>query len=215
MNPALRDAGLSALVALGLFAPMLGLRTENGPAGLYLTSRPVLLVSAVAAVFFGRLALLAWRGRPGAYSGNRSVAEALKRVSPYLTPALLALALVLPLVSGRYTIDLGILVLTYVMLGWGLNIVVGLAGLLDLARGVWRTRAYGDFWSHVLVAEGSVDLSCEAEVSLWDLAALDVLVTEAGGTFTDLSGRPGPGGGSVLASNGLLHPAALNALAAR
>ena len=132
MNPNLRDAGLSALVALGLFAPMLGLRTENGPAGLYLTSRPALLVWAVLAVFFGRLVLLAWRGRPGAGVPVRGVAEALKRASPFLTPALLALALVLPLVSGRYTIDLGILVLTYVMLGWGLNIVVGLAGLLDL-----------------------------------------------------------------------------------
>ena len=132
MNPNLRDAGLSALVALGLFAPMLGLRTENGPAGLYLTSRPALLVWAVVAVFFGRLALLAWRGRPGAGVPVHGMAEALKRASPFLTPALLALAFVLPLVSGRYTIDLGILVLTYVMLGWGLNIVVGLAGLLDL-----------------------------------------------------------------------------------
>jgi histidinol-phosphatase len=88
-------------------------------------------------------------------------------------------------------------------------------GLLDLAGSVWRTRAYGDFWSHVLVAEGAVDISCEPEVSLWDLAALDVLVTEAGGTFTDLAGRPGPGGGSAVASNGILHDVALSTLAAR
>ena len=47
-----------------------------------------------------------------------------------------------------------------------------LDGLLDLGRAVWRTRAFGDFWSHVLVAEGAVDISCEPEVSLWDLAAL-------------------------------------------
>lgn len=91
----------------------------------------------------------------------------------------------------------------------------GGGGLLALAATVWRTRAYGDFWSHVLVAEGAVDLSCEPQVSLWDLAALDVVITEAGGTFTDLSGCPGPAGGSVLASNGRLHQDALNTLARR
>ncbi len=91
----------------------------------------------------------------------------------------------------------------------------GVGALLALAGAAWRTRAYGDFWSHVLVAEGAVDLSCEPAVSLWDLAALDVLVTEAGGTFTNLSGRPGPAGGSVLASNGLLHRVALDTLARR
>ena len=53
---------------------------------------------------------------------------------------------------------------------------------------MWRTRAYGDFWSHMLVAEGAVDMSCEPEVSLWDLAALQPIVEEAGGRFTDLSG---------------------------
>jgi histidinol-phosphatase len=87
-----------------------------------------------------------------------------------------------------------------------------LGAFLDLTRGVWRTRAYGDFWSYTLVAEGAVDLACEPEVSLWDLAALDVLVREAGGRFTDLDGTPGPAGGSAVASNGLLHDAALAAL---
>jgi histidinol-phosphatase len=77
---------------------------------------------------------------------------------------------------------------------------------------VWRTRAYGDFWSYVLLAEGAVDLACEPEVSVWDLAALDVVVREAGGTFTDLSGVPGPTGGSALATNGQLHDAALGLL---
>jgi histidinol-phosphatase len=80
-----------------------------------------------------------------------------------------------------------------------------LAGFLELTRAVWRTRAYGDFWSHVLVAEGAVDISAEPEVSLWDLAALQPIVEEAGGSFTDLSGRPTPDGGSVVATNGLLH----------
>jgi histidinol-phosphatase len=84
-----------------------------------------------------------------------------------------------------------------------------LDGFLDLARSVWRTRGYGDFWSYCLLAEGAVDIACEPEVSLWDLAALDVIVREAGGRFTDLSGVPGPGGGSALATNGVLHDAAL------
>jgi histidinol-phosphatase len=65
----------------------------------------------------------------------------------------------------------------------------------------------------VLLAEGAVDIACEPEVSLWDLAALDVIVREAGGQFTDLSGAPGPAGGSAVASNGVLHPDVLTALA--
>ena len=89
-----------------------------------------------------------------------------------------------------------------------------LPGLLRLSSEVWRTRAYGDFWSHVLVAEGGVDASFEPEVSLWDLAALQVVVEEAGGRFTDLSGVCGPDGGSVVCSNGLLHDEVLRALAA-
>ena len=80
-----------------------------------------------------------------------------------------------------------------------------LPGLLQLSREVWRTRAYGDFWSHVMVAEGAVDASFEPEVSLWDLAPLQVVVEEAGGRFTDLSGRARPDGGSVVCSNGVLH----------
>ena len=70
-----------------------------------------------------------------------------------------------------------------------------LDGFLDLTRSVWRTRAYGDFWSYCLLAEGAVDIACEPEVSVWDLAALDVIVREAGGRFTDLTGAPGPAGG--------------------
>jgi histidinol-phosphatase len=92
--------------------------------------------------------------------------------------------------------------------GWG-------PGFAALTGSVWRTRAYGDFWSHVLVAEGAVDISCEPEVSLWDLAALQVIVEEAGGRFTDLSGRRGPAGGSVVCTNGLLHDEVLARLAGR
>jgi histidinol-phosphatase len=80
-----------------------------------------------------------------------------------------------------------------------------LGGLLDLGRSVWRTRAYGDFWSHMLVAEGAVDVCAEPVVSLWDLAALMVIIEEAGGKFTDLSGRRTPDGGSAVSTNGLLH----------
>jgi histidinol-phosphatase len=88
-----------------------------------------------------------------------------------------------------------------------------LEGLLGLSRRCWRTRAYGDFWSHVLVAEGAVDASFEPEVSLWDLAPLQVIVEEAGGTFTHLSGRARPDGGSAVCSNGLLHAEVLAGLA--
>ena len=88
-----------------------------------------------------------------------------------------------------------------------------LDGLLDLTRKCWRTRAFGDFWSHVLVAEGAVDASFEPEVSLWDLAPLQVIVEEAGGRFTSLEGEARPDGGSAVCSNGLLHDAILAGLA--
>ena len=79
---------------------------------------------------------------------------------------------------------------------------------------VWRVRAYGDFYSYCLVAEGAVDIAAEPEVKLWDLAPLDILVREAGGTFTNLDGVAGPHGGSAVASNGVLHEAVLGALSA-
>jgi histidinol-phosphatase len=90
-----------------------------------------------------------------------------------------------------------------------------LEGLLQLSRDSWRTRAFGDFWSHVLVAEGAVDASFEPEVSLWDLAPLQVIVEEAGGRFSTLEGEARPDGGSCVCSNGLLHDEVLAALRAR
>jgi histidinol-phosphatase len=81
-----------------------------------------------------------------------------------------------------------------------------------LTDSVWRVRAYGDFYSYCLLAEGAVDIAAEPEVKLWDLAPLDLLVREAGGTFTNLDGVPGPHGGSAVATNGLLHSAVLGAL---
>ena len=80
---------------------------------------------------------------------------------------------------------------------------------VDLLRTCWRTRAYGDFWSYMLLAEGGVDIACEPELALHDMAACSIVVTEAGGRFTDLEGRPGPHGAGAYATNGLLHDAVL------
>ena len=79
-------------------------------------------------------------------------------------------------------------------------------------RRCWRTRAYGDFWSYMLLAEGAVDLAVEPELEVYDMAALDVIVREAGGRFSSLDGTDGPFGGNALASNGHLHEAALSFL---
>ncbi len=81
--------------------------------------------------------------------------------------------------------------------------------LLSLARRCWRTRGFGDFWTYMLIAEGVAEVGCEPVVSLWDLAAPQVIVEEAGGTFTDLGGVRTADGGDALATNGLLHEQAL------
>ncbi|MBO0841042.1 MAG: histidinol-phosphatase, partial [Sciscionella sp.] len=83
---------------------------------------------------------------------------------------------------------------------------------LRLVDACWQSRAFGDFWQHCLVAEGVIDIAVEPVVSPWDVAAVRVLVTEAGGTFTDLAGRPRHDGGSALSTNGRLHRAALDVL---
>ncbi|MGB9376313.1 MAG: histidinol-phosphatase [Mycobacteriales bacterium] len=84
---------------------------------------------------------------------------------------------------------------------------------LNLTRAVARTRAFGDFWSHMLVAEGAVDISCEPlGLALHDLVALQPIVEEAGGKFTDLSGEPRPDRGSVVCTNGKLHDEVLDVL---
>ena len=82
-----------------------------------------------------------------------------------------------------------------------------------LTRRCWRTRAYGDFWSYMLLAEGGVDIACEPELALHDMAACSIVVTEAGGRFSDLEGVPGVVGGNAVATNGRLHDAVLNRLA--
>ena len=85
---------------------------------------------------------------------------------------------------------------------------------VDLMRGCWRTRAYGDFWSYMLLAEGAVDIATEPELALHDMAALDVIVREAGGRFTSIDGADGPVGPGALATNGVLHRVALDQLSA-
>jgi histidinol-phosphatase len=81
--------------------------------------------------------------------------------------------------------------------------------LLDSA---WRTRGLGDFWSHMLVAEGAVDVAIEPSLALWDMAALDLIVREAGGRFTSLDGVDGPFGPNAISTNGALHSAILEAI---
>jgi len=131
---AVKEAALAALVALGLFVFLIGLHTDQGPTGaLVVTTRFATLALVVAMVFVGSLAraLIFERGiapRP------RWLGQMLQRLGQFAGPALLAFAVAVPFAfyHNRYVLDLGIVVLTYVMLGWGLNIVVGLAGLLDL-----------------------------------------------------------------------------------
>ncbi len=76
----------------------------------------------------------------------------------------------------------------------------------------WRTRGIGDFWSHMLVAEGAVDVAIEPSLALWDMAALDIIVREAGGSFTNTAGHNGPFGGSGVSTNGILHNAVIDGL---
>jgi histidinol-phosphatase len=89
-------------------------------------------------------------------------------------------------------------------------------GLLDnflqMAIRAQRARGFGDFWMHMLVAEGAADVAAEMEVSIWDLAAVQVIVEEAGGRFTDIAGQATPSGGSAVSTNGLLHDEVLKVL---
>jgi histidinol-phosphatase len=93
---------------------------------------------------------------------------------------------------------------------WG-----GPPAYLELVERCYADRAFGDFWSHMLVAEGVCDIGIDPIVSLWDLAALQVIVEEAGGCFTDFSGQARPDGGSALSTNGLLHEEARAILTSR
>jgi histidinol-phosphatase len=87
------------------------------------------------------------------------------------------------------------------------------SGLQQLLDTTWRQRAYGDFWSHMLVAEGAVDIAAEPQLETYDMAALIPIVEEAGGRLTAYDGSPALGGGCALATNGLLHDQVVAALA--
>ena len=143
----LKDSALFALVTLGLSIPVVAYRTDLGQGtGLELTGRWGVVAALCGAVFVLRLAQRLVLGEVARRRETRRLASAeaapaATRAGRVLGPLTLAVALTLPLLAalasgslaeGRYWIDLGILILTYVMLGWGLNIVVGLAGLLDL-----------------------------------------------------------------------------------
>ena len=136
---ALKDAAMAALVAFGLFFFLIGLHTDQGPTGaLVVTPRWTQLAIIVGAVFLGAFARALIFGREPVTLGRAMPAvlsQSLAKVGRLVGPALLAFALLVPVLfyHDRYLLDLGILVLTYVMLGWGLNIVVGL--LLNRIQG--------------------------------------------------------------------------------
>ena len=138
LRSAFKRASLGALVALGLFGPLIGLRSDQGPTGaLEVTPRWSWLAIAIAAVFLGTFVrALLFGTEPVVVEGRlpKSMQRLIAPVGRLVAPAILLFALAVPVLffNNRYLLDLGILVLTYVMLGWGLNIVVGLAGLLDL-----------------------------------------------------------------------------------
>ena len=136
---AVKDAGIAGLIALAIFAPTLGLRTVTAPGGLDLIQRWDAVALAVAVVVAGRFLLHLWfwqrdRGVELPSAPRAAVTDKLTAIGRFAAPALLGFAVLFPFLpwTDRYLLDLGVLVLTYVMLGWGLNIVVGLAGLLDL-----------------------------------------------------------------------------------
>ncbi len=137
---ALKEAGITAFLAILLAIPLVGFQTVETGNGLALDTRMLWVAGIGVAVFAGRLGLIAWRTRKGAGSGNvatRGVSflgEGFHTVMPWIALAAIAFAVVMPFLpfANRTVVDLATLVLIYVMLGWGLNIVVGLAGLLDL-----------------------------------------------------------------------------------
>jgi branched-chain amino acid transport system permease protein len=153
---AVKEAALAACVAFGLFVLLIGIRTDQGPTGaLVISTRFGTLAQIVAAVFIGRLLLAISRGQTRISLDDfvpPPLKTAVMRLSPYAAAAFIAFAIVVPVVfyGNRYWLDLAILIVTYTMLGFGLNIVVGLAGLLDL--GYVAFYAVGAY-SYALIAQ--------------------------------------------------------------
>ena len=135
---ALKRALVAAAIAFGLFALLIGIKTDTGPTGaLVLHGRPHELAVIVLVVFVGALArelIIGERRLELRHFVPAALAKRAQLLPRLAAPALLGFALIVPILffHNRYLLDLAIMILTYVMLGWGLNIVVGLAGLLDL-----------------------------------------------------------------------------------
>jgi branched-chain amino acid transport system permease protein len=172
----LKDAAAVAFMAFLIFGPFLGLQLGDSNAGnLTLSTRPELLALAVVAVFFARLGMLIWQEyRPARLPGTE-LALKVQESGRFIAPALLVFAVALPLIPGvqNVYIDLGVLIMTYVMLGWGLNIVVGLAGLLDL--GYVAFYAVGAY-SYAL-------LSTTFNMSFWECLPISGLLAACWGIF--------------------------------
>ncbi len=153
---AVKEAAIAALVAFGLFVLLIGIRTEQGPTGaLVLTTRFGALAAIVGAVFVGDLVWALVRQNADFAAPHRvppAVSAAASKLAGYAAIGFLAFALIVPIIfyTNRYVLDLAILIVTYTMLGFGLNIVVGLAGLLDL--GYVAFYAVGAY-SYALIAQ--------------------------------------------------------------
>ncbi len=83
---------------------------------------------------------------------------------------------------------------------------------LRLVHKVERTRGFGDFWGFLMVAEGSVEIAVEPDMQPWDVAAVQPIVEEAGGTFTDWTGKPTVYGMGAIATNGKVHQLVMDTL---
>ena len=135
----LKDSFIIGLITLVLAVPIVGLPTINATEGLQIEPRWSVVILMVLGVFFGRLLLNLWWHREPTLSSstiiqNIPLLQSLQQLLKFILPLGLIFALILPTMpfASRYVMDVAILVITYIMLGWGLNIVVGLAGLLDL-----------------------------------------------------------------------------------
>ncbi len=139
LNSILKDSFIIGLITVVLAVPIVGLPTINATEGLQIEPRWSVVILMVLGVFFGRLLLNLWWHREPTLSSstiiqNIPLLQSLQQLLKFILPIGLIFALILPTMpfASRYVMDVAILVITYIMLGWGLNIVVGLAGLLDL-----------------------------------------------------------------------------------
>ncbi len=153
---ALKDSAIAALIMLALIVPLIGLRVVNAQEGLLLSTRWFWVAVWVAVVFFGRLAMHFWQGSQRmalrVEATQTQLSGRLKPILRFIIPLGLGFAVIMPFtpMATAHSMDVAVLVLTYIMLGWGLNIVVGLAGLLDL--GYVAFYAVGAY-SYALIAQ--------------------------------------------------------------